>query len=672
MLRNLTIGKRLGYSSSILVALLIVVGLAGYVGSRSVSVAAFRAVNDYGRRASIAADINVATLELRRAEKDTFLNVDDAAVRDGYVAKWNASQQQLVKFIDSIQPLATSDAERQRIEKMSSDFRSYEAGFRSVLAGIQRGELKTPQQCNAKIAESKQYIHDLEDVAAKLNDDYETQQAQQIPVIQSVIDTTVIAILLIVTLALGIAIPATVVLTRSITRPISHVVNAAQEISRGNVNVVLHAEQRRDEIGELNRSFLEMVTYFKDMAAISSTIARGDLAVQVPQRSEHDALSLAFQQMTVGLRTMIKGVRDAASQVASGSGQVAQASDETAKIGVQASTSIDEVTSTMHEMSTNSQSMLKSTKAQADSVRETSASVEQMVVSIRRVDDHVKTLLAVSDKSRKQVQEGISTVEKANQGLDRINQSMSASAENIRALDERAENIGKIIEVIDDISEQTNLLALNAAIEAARAGEHGLGFSVVADEVRKLAEKSAQSTREISDLIQTIQKEARNAVHSMQQNAGIVTQGIELGSELTRSLSQIAQVVSEVDRFATEIGAATSEQSAGSSQIAQATSRLNEITHEISSAAEEQTAGTQTVVKAMERMRDVVNKSSSGASELAAAAEQMARMSRQTLKVTEQFRLLETDQHSRSRETATKFDQAGPRRFDHELETQFA
>src|ERR1051326_5508052 len=82
-------------------------------------------------------------------------------------------------------------------------------------------------------------------------------------------------------------------LTRSITRPIHQVVNVAQEISRGNVNVTLNAEQRRDEIGELNRRFLEMISYFKDMGAISGAIARGDLAVQVPQRSENDTLSLA-------------------------------------------------------------------------------------------------------------------------------------------------------------------------------------------------------------------------------------------------------------------------------------------------------------------------------------------------------------------------------------------
>ena len=426
---------------------------------------------------------------------------------------------------------------------------------------------------------------------------------------------------------------------QSITQPLTNLMNVARAI--GNTGDLEHNIDlnRDDEIGELARTFHKMVTYLKEMASVSESIAGGDLTLEVKPRSSHDTLGNAFSRMVEGLAGLVRSVRDASSQVASASNQVAGASDDSAKIGLQASSAIDEVTSTMHEMSVNVQNMVKSTQVQASSVSETSASIDQMVASIQRVADTAKVLLDISNRSREEVHNGIGTMEKATDGLNRINTTINSSGEIIGALGQRADDIGKIIEVIDDLAEQTNLLALNAAIEAARAGEHGLGFAVVADEVRKLAEKSAQSTKEISELIQSIQKEARKAVENMDRSTAIVNEGLELGSELNAALKKISNVVTEVYKFAQEIGAATNEQSHGSSQIARATTRLNEITHEINSAVEEQASGAQAVVKAMERMRELVQQSTSSSTELAASSEQMSKMSRNLLEFIDRFAL---------------------------------
>ena len=424
---------------------------------------------------------------------------------------------------------------------------------------------------------------------------------------------------------------------KSITEPLTHLITVAREIGDSgdlDQNIDIH---RNDEIGALATTFNNMVAYLKEMAGVSMAVAEGDLSVEVVPRSKRDTLGNAFLRMSHGLQDLVRTTRDSASQVSAGSNQVAGAADESAKVSVQASSAIEEVTSTMHEMSINVQNVVKNTQVQASSVAETSASIDQMVTSINRVADTAKVLLDIANRSREEVVNGIATMEKATDGLNRTNHAIQSSAEIINVLGHRADDIGKIIEVIDDLAEQTNLLALNAAIEAARAGEHGLGFAVVADEVRKLAEKSTQSTKEIADLIQSIQREARQAVENMERSTRIVEEGLTLGNDLGSALHKISNVVTEVYKFSQEIGAATTEQSVGSSQIAKATGRLTEITQEINSAVEEQAAGAQAVVRAMEKMRELVQQSASSSTELSAAAEQMLKLSRNLLDSMDRF-----------------------------------
>jgi methyl-accepting chemotaxis protein len=560
------------------------------------------------------------------------------------VDRMNEGVHLLNDKLQSTQRLANSDQQRAALQKVQQSEQSWAREFAAPLAE----KRKEVDAGNATVAELQIFYLQKDasswvknateylDVADQENKRVLDERRQSD---ETAATATIVIALFSTMLALGLGVVIAYSTAGSITGALDSLIQVAQQIGKsGDLEHEIDIK-RNDEIGELARTFNDMVTYLKEMAAVSEAIAGGDLAVNVQPRSKNDTLGNAFARMIEGLRSLVSNVRDASSQVASASNQVAGASDESAKISLQTSSAIDEVTSTMHEMSVNVQNMVKSTQVQASSVSETSASIDQMVASIQRVADTAKVLLDISNRSREEVHNGIGTMEKATDGLNKINTTIRSSGEIIDVLGQRADDIGKIIEVIDDLAEQTNLLALNAAIEAARAGEHGLGFAVVADEVRKLAEKSAQSTKEISELIQSIQKEARKAVENMDRSTGIVNEGLGLGQELNTALRKISNVVTEVYKFAQEIGAATNEQSHGSAQIARATTRLNEITHEINSAVEEQASGAQAVVKAMERMRELVQQTTSGSTELAASAEQMSKMSRDLLESMDRFLL---------------------------------
>ncbi|HKN24276.1 MAG TPA: methyl-accepting chemotaxis protein [Candidatus Acidoferrum sp.] len=493
----------------------------------------------------------------------------------------------------------------------------------------------------------------------------ELQDSQAVAARASTISGAVIVVGTLLAIAIGIL--GAYRTAKSITEPLQHLITVAREIGDSgdlDQNIDIH---RNDEIGALATTFNNMVAYLKEMAAVSMGVAEGDLTLEVTPRSKRDTLGNAFVRMSHGLQEIVRSTRDGASQVSAGSNQVAGAADESAKVSVQASSAIEEVTSTMHEMSINVQNVVKNTQVQASSVAETSASIDQMVTSIQRVADTAKVLLDIANRSREEVVMGIQTMEKTTDGLNRTNRAIQSSAEIINILGHRADDIGKIIEVIDDLAEQTNLLALNAAIEAARAGEHGLGFAVVADEVRKLAEKSTQSTKEIADLIQSIQREARQAVENMEHSTRIVEEGLSLGNDLGSALHKISDVVTEVYKFSQEIGAATNEQSVGSSQIAKATNRLTEITQEINSAVEEQASGAQAVVRAMDKMRELVQQSASSSTELSAAAEQMLKLSRNLLDSMDRFVIDRASQMRHRREGMPRRPISGQEAHEYEL-----
>jgi len=560
------------------------------------------------------------------------------------VEQMNEGERHLIEAVHHAQELSNSIEQRNSLEKVRGLEQAWANEFANTLVDKRRAvdsgnatvaELQIfylQKDPNSWVSRSSEVLEEVDGENRKLLE--ERRHSDELAA-----TFTILAAVLSSLAALGVGIVIAYRTAAGISGPLERLMDVAGQIGQsGDLEHTIDIHGK-DEIGQLARTFDSMVKYLKEMAAVSEAIAGGNLAVEVRPRSANDTLANAFTRMVEGLRGMVRNVRDAASQVASASSQVASASDESARNSLQTSSAIDEVTSTMHEMSVNVQNMVKSTQTQAANVSETSASIDEMVTSIQRVADTAKVLLDISNRSREEVHSGIGTMEKATDGLNRINTTIHASGEIIDSLGTRADDIGKIVEVIDDLAEQTNLLALNAAIEAARAGEHGLGFAVVADEVRKLAEKSAQSTKEISELIASIQREARKAVDNMEKSTTIVNEGLNLGQELNGALRKISNVVTEVYKFAQEIGAATNEQSHGSSQIARATTRLNEITHEINSAVEEQASGAQAVVQAMERMRELVQSSTSSSTELAASSDQMSKMSRGLLDSMDRFAL---------------------------------
>ena len=270
-------------------------------------------------------------------------------------------------------------------------------------------------------------------------------------------------------------------------------------------------------------------------------VAAGDLSVEIPvANTDSTSLLAAMKVMQSNLQKLIGEIQTDADMVASAAKKMTIAAEDVA-------------------WSSNQQSA---------SSLEIAAAMEQSTVSINLMSDSANRAQTISGDSELLMNETSGVVSEAVNRIAKIATVVEQASQTVRTLGQESENVSKIVLVIKEVADQTNLLALNAAIEAARAGEQGRGFAVVADEVRKLAERTTQSTQEITTMISSMQSSARDAVTCIEDAVANVNEGVILTKRVGESVSRLGASSHEVKEVIIDVSSALREQNAASNEIA--------------------------------------------------------------------------------------------------------
>lgn len=298
----------------------------------------------------------------------------------------------------------------------------------------------------------------------------------------------------------------------------------------------------------------------------TNAVSEGDLTgeIGVERKDEIGELAVSLNNMVTHLREVVERVREAASNLSSAATELHANSSQIASGAEEVASEAENVASAGSEMSTTSMDIARNCASAAEASMHASESAQR----------------------------GFNAATETIQGMNRVADRVKTSAEMVRRLGERSNQIGTVLITIEDIADQTNLLALNAAIEAARAGEQGRGFAVVADAVRKLAEQTTKATKEISSMVKSIQDETGRAVASMDSGVKDVARETEKATASGQSFREFLERINEVSGQINNIAAAAEEQTATTAEISNnimritlAAGRNSQGTNEITQAA---------------------------------------------------------------------------------------
>lgn len=551
-MRNLRIGKRIGFAFGIILVLFLVVSSISIVSLRQNN---SRLVDFFQNGHQVSVNAIEMRLEIQAAAKNmayATLSPDDATTEQ-YMKAADSNMENFAKDFQLLKEKYRGD--QSVLADMEANMKELETHKNEVFELAKKNDIQKAtdvffNSVNPSLAKVRDNLTEIgETVEGTNNADYNSSQEAVGFVQVFVIVQQLIAIL--ITLGLFFAI------TRSIVIPVKEIERAAKEMSKGSLHIQLDY-QSKDEFGILADSMKTTISnignMIDDISGLLGAMANGDFQVGSKHQEQYildyEPILLAMSNIRNNLSDTLSRINQSADMVASGSEQVS--------FGAQ---------------------------ALSQGATEQASSIQELAATISDISNQIKLNAENAKEARFKSEEAAGNVAKSNEKMAEMNRAMAK-------ISDKSNEIGKIIKTIEDIAFQTNILALNAAVEAARAGEAGKGFAVVADEVRNLASKSGEA--------------AKNTTLLIEETMEAVENGTRITAETTEAMGAVVEGSQRVNVIIEEIASASDKQAVAANQVAMGIDQISSVVQTNSATAEQSAAASQELSGQAQIMKGLV------------------------------------------------------------------
>ncbi|MBW7573264.1 methyl-accepting chemotaxis protein [Caproiciproducens faecalis] len=554
MFKNMKIGKRLMITFLAVAIISSISGIVGIIVMARQNTTYGKALTDYGFAQGDIGLFNTEFNQGRAIIRDVIYMSDSKKIQDS-ILELDRSNQKLETYLKNMQKGMVTAKELDYYNYIQENMTKFsQTRAKIVQLAKENRDTEAAELMDREATPLSNGIRSSTEALITVKTTTGKQMAADLSKQSQIAD---IAMAGVVFLSFLVSIVIAIWISRSISKPVAEMAQAAQRIAQGDLNAEIKVTSR-NEIGILGEAFSQSIasirSYISDISNIVSEMERGNLTVgtDLEYIGDYSQLKSSIFGILASLNHTFRQIDQAAEQVASGSQQVSSSAEELAQGATEQASSVEELSASISEISSHVKDNAEHTASASQSVAEVSHEIE---TSNQHMDDMVKAMSLIHESSGE---------------------------------------IGKIIKTIEDIAFQTNILALNAAVEAARAGAAGKGFSVVADEVRNLASKSAEAAKNTTTLIENSIRQVEN--------------GTKIADATAQSLHRVVARAEEVTATVEKISLATNRQSDAISQITFGVEQISSVVQTNSATAEESAAASEELSGQAQLLRDLTEK----------------------------------------------------------------